>query len=162
MATIALQRLPSANPPLLYEPYRGSAAWIQTIPECRGATVPVLATDPERYYKPGVARTLVDYSYASALEGYASPRTVFLEEVQAAGFPADLRGELRSHLAPGACPVLLWSVHNMTPKALAFAQFALAVELGSVDAGAIVKSREFRDGQVGYVLYLERPQRPLR
>jgi len=159
MATMAAQRLPSANPPLLYEPYRSSAAWIRTLPQCRGATLPVLATDPERYYRPGFARTLIDYSYASALEGFAIPRTIFLEDLLVDGWPADLGAELRSRLEAGSCPVLLWSVHNITPGMLTIARQQLALLLGPAGSGAMLKTQAFRDGQPGYVLYLDRAGR---
>jgi Dolichyl-phosphate-mannose-protein mannosyltransferase len=72
MSSIVSSRLPSGTAPAVYEPFRQSAAWIQSLPACRGETLPVISTDDPAWYKPGYAAFIYESGYARYLQGSPS------------------------------------------------------------------------------------------
>ncbi len=156
MATIAVERLPTRHSTSLYEPFRESAEWIRTIPECREQIVPVVTADRSAWYKPGFAEILYASAYGRYLQGFALPQLVFAEEIMAHKLPVDLRDNLRQRLDGEGCPVLAWSVHNLSGEALAVIRDELLRSLDRPAAAPVVKTKVFRDGQVGLVLYRDR------
>ena len=156
MAAIVMERLPSKRPPLLYEPFRESAEWIKTVPECRDQIVPVTTADRSAWYKPGFAEVLYASAYGRYLHGFALAQLVFAEEIVAHRLPADLRAELQRRLDGDGCPILAWSVHNMNIEAMAVIKDELLRSMDRPVAKTAVKTKVFRDGQVGFVLFLDR------
>lgn len=155
MASIVTLRLPPERPPLAYEPFRESAQWIRSIPECRDQILPVITTDRKAWYKPGQASIVYASAYGWYLQGFSLPRLIFMEEILAHGFPTDLRAELQQRMDGDGCSVLAWSVHNMSAEAIAVAKNELLRSVDRPVAETAVKTKEFRDGQVGFVLYLD-------
>jgi hypothetical protein len=155
MASIATQRLPSERPALLYEPFRESAGWIRSIPKCRGQIVPVITTDRIAWYKPGYADALYAGIYGRYLHGFALPRLLFMQDIVAHRVPADLRTELQRRLDGDGCPLLAWSVHNVSVETIAVAKRELLKSMDRPVPEMAVKTQEFREGQVGFVFYLD-------
>lgn len=153
MTGIAASRLPSGEAPAFYEPYRQSAAWIQTLPACRGQTVPVVTTDSADWYKPGYARFIHEAGYGHYLHGFAAPRLVFAHDLSV-GLPADLTGELQRRLEGQGCPVLAWAAHNMNPEIIAALEERLLLALGRSGAVDRIAIKAFSDGSLGYVIYV--------
>ena len=119
MAAIVVERFPTNHPPSLYEPFRESAEWIRTVPECRDQIVPVVTADRPAWYKPGFAEIVYASAYGRYLHGFALPQLVFAEEIVAHRLPTDLRADLQRRLEGGGCPVLAWSAHNLSGEAIA-------------------------------------------
>jgi hypothetical protein len=153
MASIVIQRLPSERPGLLYEPFRESAEWIRGMADCRGQIVPVLSTDRKEWYGPGYGEAVYADIYGRYLDGFARPQLVFVEDAIAGSIPADLRAELERRLAGQGCPIVAWSVHNMSLATMTKAVNSL------LPVPAPVKAEAFTDGQTGYVMVLERKGR---
>ena len=156
MAWMVSLRQPSERPTAWYEPFRESAKWIQTLPDCRGQTIPVITTDHVAWYKPGFAAALYATIYGHYLDGFAEPRLMFMEELDQQSIDSDLVGELQRRVDGKGCPILAWSVHNMGPKTLARAKVELLDMLDRSTAIAAVATKEFHQGKVGYALYLTR------
>jgi len=136
---------------VLHEPFRQSAAWIRSLPACRGETLPVVTTDSPSWYKPGYAELIYDSAYGYYLRGFATTELVFMRDLALGALPAGLKAELQRRLAGGGCPVIAWTAHNMTPEAVAWIQARLLMALGA--EAAKVVAQEFEDGSLGYVLY---------
>jgi hypothetical protein len=156
MATIVTQRLATDNGlPVPYEPIRESAQWITTLPGCRGQTVPVIATEPPAWYKPGYASYIYDGVYGRYLEGFAEPRLVFFDDVKTHSLPPGLKAELQHRLDGEGCPVIAWAAHKAYPAAMSRVKREFLSWTGRLDAAEAVKIKEFRDGEVGLVLYVD-------
>jgi hypothetical protein len=156
MALIVTERLPPKGPPLPYEPFRESAAWIKTVPACRDQIVPVVTADRSAWYKPGFAEVLYASAYGRYLHDFALAQLVFAEEIVAHRVPTDLRAELQRRLDGDGCPILAWSAHNMNIEAIAVIKDELLRSMDRPAAEPVVKTKVFRDGQIGFVLYLDR------
>jgi hypothetical protein len=153
-AGIATARLPGAEARVQHEPYRQSAAWIQSLPACRGQTLPVITTDSPSWYKPGYAELIYGSAYGHYLQGFAPTELVFGRDLARGTLPDGLERALQRRLAGDGCPVLAWSVHNMSPEQIAWIEARLLTLLGG-DAGRLA-IRDFEDGAPGYVLYVKR------
>jgi hypothetical protein len=154
MTGIAASRLPSGDAPAIYEPYRQSAEWIQTLPACRGQTLPVITMDSPDWYKPSYAALIYEAGYARYLRGFATPQLVFGADLATDKLPAGLTAELQRRLDGHGCPVIAWAAHNMTPALIAFIQQKLLEALGRPDAAGHVAIQPFSDGSPGYVLHI--------
>jgi hypothetical protein len=155
MASIVGQRLPPERPALAYEPFRESAQWIRAIAECRGQIVPVITTDHKAWYRPGQAAIVYASAYGRYLQDFSLPQLIFMEEILAHKVPTDLQVELQRRMDGDSCPILAWSVHNMSVEAIAVAKNGLLRSMDRPVAEMAVKTKEFQDGQVGFVLYLD-------
>jgi len=156
MSSIVTARMPSGEAPVLYEPFRQSATWIQSLPACRGQTLPVVTTDQPSWYKPGYAELIYESAYGRYLQGFGRPQLVFSQELDRDKLPLALKVELQRRLDGGGCPILAWAVHNMTPETIAWIEDKLLASLDRRDAAMKVATRVFEDGSVGYVLYVRR------
>ena len=156
MAPMLAQRLPSERPTVLYEPFRELAEWVRSVPECRGQVIPVITTDRVAWYKPGFAESLYGTIYGHYLQGFARPQLLFMEEIAEHHVDADLRRELRRRLDGEGCPILAWSVHNMPAASFARVKRDLLQSTGGTPPDHTMRTREFRQGQEGYALYLDR------
>jgi len=156
IAFVAAQRPESKRPTVLYEPFRESAEWIRTVPDCRGQLIPVITTDRMAWYKPGFAQELYGSIYGHYLEGFALVRSISMEELANQRIDGDLVEELQRRLSGKGCPILAWSVHNVARETLeqAEAEFLRATNRPAI-AGTITLE-EFHQGQTGYALYLIR------
>jgi len=156
IAFVAAQRPESKRPTILYEPFRESAEWIRTVPDCRRQLIPVITTDQLAWYKPGFAQELYGSIYGHYLEGFASVRLVSMEDLVNQHIDGDLVEELQRRLSGKGCQILAWSVHNMARETLerAKAEFLSATNRTAI-AGTITL-QEFHQGQTGYALYLVR------
>jgi hypothetical protein len=159
MASVALTRLPLGTPRALYEPFRQSAQWIQTLPACRGQTVPVVTTDHPSWYKPGYAEEIYASAYGRYLERFAPTGLVFSRDLAQGTLPSPLKEELERRLAGEGCPVLAWSVHNMSPEIFGWIRAKLLASLGRAADDARVTAQSFSDGTPGFVLYVRQPAR---
>lgn len=155
MTSIVASRLPSGEAPAQYEPYRPSAQWIQTLPECRGQMLPVVTTDSPDWYKPGYAAFIHEAGYARYLQGFATPRLLFSRDLSAEGLTADLKSELQHRLDGTGCPVIAWAAHNMSPGIIANIEQRLLMALDRRGA-TLVATQRFDDGSPGFVLYVRR------
>ncbi|MBS0525957.1 MAG: glycosyltransferase family 39 protein [Proteobacteria bacterium] len=154
MAAVAMARLPSGEPRVLYEPFRQSAQWIQTLPACRGQVLPVVTTDHPSWYKPGYAEMIYESAYGRYLESFAPTQLVFSRDLARGTLPSSLTEELERRLAGEGCPVLAWSVHNMTPETFGWIRAKLLASLGRAADDPRVMTQPFSDGAQGYVLYI--------
>lgn len=156
MASIVTSRLPSGTAPAMYEPFRQSAAWIETLPACRGQILPVVTTDDPAWYKPGYAAFIYEGGYARYLHGFAKPQLVFSRDRSPASLSPALKAELQRRLDGAGCPVVAWAAHNMSPTVIAAIQDRLLAALDRPDAGPLFVKERFDDGSVGYVLHVRR------
>lgn len=154
MSSIAMGRLPSGGPRVQYEPFRQSAHWIQTLPACRGQTLPVVTTDQPSWTKPGYAEVIYGSAYGRYLEGFAPTELVFSHDLAQGTLPSALKAELESRLDGKGCPVLAWSAHNMSPEIFDWIRAKLLVTLGRAADDPRIAVRQFDDGTLGYVLYI--------
>ncbi|HEY4171316.1 MAG TPA: glycosyltransferase family 39 protein [Reyranella sp.] len=154
MSSIALARLPSAEPRVPYEPFRQSAHWIQTLPACRGQILPVLTTDHPSWYKPGYAEMIYGSAYGRYLEGFAPTELVFTRDLALGMLPSSLTAELERRLAGQGCPVVAWSAHNMAPGIADWIRVQLLASAGRAADDPRIAIRSFDDGAMGYVLYV--------
>ncbi len=157
MASVAMARLPSGESRVLYEPFRQSAQWIQTLPACRGQTLPIVTTDHPSWYKPGYAEMIYESAYGRYLERFAPTELVFSRDLARGTLPSSLKGELERRLDGEGCPILAWSVHNMTPEIFGWIKAKLLVALGRAGDDPRVIIQPFSDGTQGFVLYLRHP-----
>jgi hypothetical protein len=157
MASVAMARLPSGEPRVPYEPFRQSAQWIQTLPTCRGQTLPVVTTDHPSWYKPGYAEMIYGSAYGRYLEGFAPTELVFSRDLARAMLPSSLMTELKHRLDGERCPVLAWSVHNMTPETFGWIKAKLLGALGRTGDDPRIATQPFSDGTQGFVLYVRHP-----
>lgn len=161
MATIVINRLrPSSESMLWSEPFRTTAEWIRSLPECRGQVIPVFITDSRSWYKPGYAEELYDNAYGRYLKGYARPQTIFADDLKALKLSDDLKAELQRRVDGQGCPVLIWGVHLVEVKAMEAARRELAQVLDRPALVEMAQIGRFRDGFLGYVLAMDRAAPP--
>jgi hypothetical protein len=156
MSSIATSRLPSGEARAIYEPFRQSATWIQSLPACRGQTLPVVTTDDPAWYKPGYAAFIYESAYARYLRGFAQPQLVFSRDLDRERLPHALMAELQRRVDGGGCPIVAWAAHNMTPATIGRIKDKLLGSLNRADAAMGIATRSFDDGSAGYVLYVQR------
>jgi Dolichyl-phosphate-mannose-protein mannosyltransferase len=156
MSSIVTSRLPSGEARAIYEPFRQSATWIQSLPACRGQTLPVVTTDEPTWYKPGYAEFIYESGYGRYLQGFAQPQLVFSRDLDRERLPLALMAELQRRVDGGGCPILAWAAHNMSPATIGRIKDKLLGSLDRGDAAMRVATRSFDDGSVGYVLYIQR------
>jgi hypothetical protein len=159
MSSIAIGRLPSAEPRVPYEPFRQSAHWIETLPACHGQTLPVVTTDQPTWYKPGYAEMIYGSAYGRYLDGFAPTELVFTRDLARGTLPSPLTAELERRLEGQGCPVLAWSAHNMSPGIADWIKAKLLASVGRAANDPRVAIRQFDDGALGYVLYVREPSR---
>jgi hypothetical protein len=152
-ASIAALRLHGPALPL-YEPFRESATWIRTLPQCRTAVLPVISSDRPAWYKAGYAATVYESGHGRYLSGFGRPHLLFLEDVEAHRLVPTLAEELRQRIDGSGCPVLVWTAHNMGPQTTARAVEALLQTIGR--PASAVTIQEFRDGLPGFVASVTR------
>lgn len=156
MASMVVQRLPSERLTILYEPFRESAEWVRTVPDCRGQMIPVITTDHMAWYKPGFAQELYGSIYGHYLEGFAPVRLISMGELTNQRIDGDLVEELQRRLSGKGCPILGWSVHNVTKETLERAKAELLSATDRPAVAGTITLQEFHKGHTGYALYLVR------
>ena len=159
MASVAMARLPSGASGGLYEPFRQSARWVQTLPACRGQTLPVVTTDQPSWYKPGYAEMIYGSAYGHYLDGFAPTQLVFARDLAQRTLPPSLTVELEHRLEGNGCPVLAWSAHNMSPETADWIKAKLLASVGRAADDPRIAIQPFDDGTSGYVLYTRQPSR---
>ena len=137
------------------EPFRASADWIRSRPECRGQTVPVVANDQRAWYKPGYAEDIYNNAYARYLKGFAQPELVFGHDIVPGPLPDGLKAELQRRIDGQGCSVLAWSAHYMSDGEMAAIRDAILKATNRPDAAPRLEIRQFKDGFVGYILYVK-------
>ena len=148
-------RLPSGEERAIYEPFRQSARWIQSLPACRGQVLPVVTTDDPAWYKPGYAEFIYESAYGRYLQGFAQPRLIFGKDLDRDKLPRVLKQEIKQRVSGGKCPVLVRTVHNMTPEVIAMVTDKLLRALDVPKETARISTKSFHDGALGYVIYVE-------
>jgi hypothetical protein len=151
-ASIVTSRLPTGPSLPMYEPFRQSAEWIQTLPECQGQMLPVVTVDNPDWYKPGYAAFIYEGAYGRYLQGFAQPHLVFARDLDRTRLPVALAVELRQRLDGRGCPVLAWSTHSMNDEVIARIEEKLVTALGRPEAAGRIAIQPFEDGAMGYVL----------
>ena len=140
------------------EPFRESADWIKTFPECRDRPVVVINAQPRAWFKPGYSEILYADFYGNYLDRFARPQVVFLEDILAHKISNEMKEYLQWRLDGNGCPILAWSIHLITEEEFAAAGRELLKAVERPDAGRIVRTNILRDGFPGYVLYAEGPR----
>lgn len=140
------------------EPFRESAEWIRTFPECRDRPVVVINAQPRAWFKPGYSEILYGDFYASYLAGFARPQVVFKEDILAHKVPDEMKEYLQWRIDGNGCPILAWSIHLITEEEFAEAARELLKAVGRPAADRVVQTKILRDGFPGYVLYAEGPR----
>jgi len=154
MASVVLQRTgPKSSPYLWSEPFRQSAEWIRNVPACRGAIIPVVDIDRKAWYRGDYADRLYGDIYGRYLAGYARPKIVFLEDMEAHRIDAGMAAEMRDRLDGKGCPVIGWSAHGVYEEAVPGMRSALLAALDRQAAPAdLVATHIFNDGGRGFIL----------
>ncbi len=137
------------------EPFRESAEWIRTFPECQGRPVMVINAQPRAWFKPGYSEILYADFYASYLADFARPQVVFKEDVLAHRLTDEMKEYLQWRVDGNGCPILAWSIHLITEEEFAEAARELLKAIDRPGAGRVVKTKILHDGFPGYVLYSE-------
>ncbi|MDP2329354.1 MAG: glycosyltransferase family 39 protein [Reyranella sp.] len=140
------------------EPFRQSAEWIKTFPECRDRPVVVINAQPRAWFKPGYSEILYADFYGNYLAQFARPQVVFIEDILAHKISDEMKEYLQWRLDGNGCPILAWSIHLITEEEFAAAGRALLKAVDRPDAGRVVRTNILRDGLPGYVLYAEGPR----
>lgn len=157
MATLVKARLYGSDIIMTWsEPFRASAEWIRSRPECEGQMVPVVANDGRAWYKPGYAEDIYNNAYARYLKGFARPELVFGEDFVPGPLADPLKTELQRRIDGHGCSVLAWSSHYMSDVQIAAIRDAILQATGRQDAASRLEIREFRDGYLGYILFAAR------
>lgn len=138
-----------------HEPFRQSAEWIRSFPECRDRPILVINAQPRAWFKPGYAEVLYADFYGTYLGDFAVPQVLFLEDILAHKTPEDVKEYLRWRVDGNGCPVLAWSIHLVTAKEIEMATRELLKAIGRPDAANLVRTKVLRDGVEGYVVYVE-------
>lgn len=140
------------------EPFRESAEWIKTFPECRDRPVVVINAQPRAWFKPGYSEILYADFYGNYLAQFARPQVVFIEDILAHRIPDEMKEYLQWRLDGNGCPILAWSIHLISEEEFAAAARELLKAVDRPDAGRVVRTNILRDGFPGYVLYAEGPR----
>jgi hypothetical protein len=156
MSSIVTSRLPSGEVRAIYEPFRESAVWIQSLPACQGQTLPVVTTDDPAWYKPGYAAWIYESGYGRYLQGFAQPLLIFSRDLDRARLPLALTTELQRRVDGGGCPIVAWVAHNMTAVMIDRIKDKLLAALDRSDAAMSIATKSFDDGSAAYVLYVRR------
>lgn len=151
-ASIVTSRLPTGPSLPMYEPFRQSAEWIRTLPQCEGQMLPVVTADNPDWYKPGYAAFIHEGAYGRYLQSFAQPQLVFARDLDRARLPVALATELKQRLDGRGCPVLAWAAHDMSAGIVARIEERLVGALGPPDAAGRIVIQRFEDGAMGYVL----------
>jgi Dolichyl-phosphate-mannose-protein mannosyltransferase len=161
MASVVLQRTgPKSSPYLWSEPFRQSAEWIRNVPACRGAIIPVVDIDRKAWYRGDYADRLYGDIYGRYLAGYARPKIVFLEDIEAHRIDAGMAAEMRDRLDGKGCPVIGWSAHGVYEEAVPGMRSALLAALDRQAAPAdLVATHIFNDGGRGFILEVRQSAR---
>lgn len=139
------------------EPFRESADWIRTFPECRGRLIMVINAQPRAWFKPGYSEILYADFYANYLGDFALPQVVFKEDILAHKLSEEMKEYLQWRVDGNGCPILAWSIHLITEEELAEAGRELLKAIDRPNAGRIMQLKVLHDGFPGYVLYAEGP-----
>jgi hypothetical protein len=139
------------------EPFRESAEWIRTFPECRDRPVMVINAQPRAWFKPGYSEILYADFYANYLADFAHPQVIFKEDIFAHKLTDEMKEYLQWRVDGNGCPILAWSIHLITEEELAEAGRELLKAIDRPDAGRVVQMKVLYDGLPGYVLYAEGP-----
>ena len=157
MATLVRARVQDSDIIMTWsEPFRVSAEWIRGRPECAGQMVPVIANDGRSWYKPGYAEDIYNNAYARYLKGFARPELAFGEDFVPGPLADPLRTELQKRIDGQGCSVLAWSAHYMSDVQIAAIRDAILVATNRRDAAPRLEIKQFKDGYVGYILYVAR------
>jgi len=140
------------------EPFRESADWIKTFPECRDRPIVVINAQPRAWFKPGYSEILYADFYGNYLDRFARPQVVFLEDVLAHKVSDEMKEYLQWRLDGNGCPVLAWSTHLVTEAEFIAAGRELLKAVDRPGAGGVVRTKILQDGFPGYVLYAEGPR----
>lgn len=139
------------------EPFRQSAEWIRTFPECQGRPIMVINAQPRAWFKPGYSEILYADFYASYLADFALPQVVFKEDVLAHKLSDEMKEYLQWRVDGNGCPILAWSIHLIKEEELAEIGRELLKAIDRPNAGRVAQLKIFHDGYPGYVLYAEGP-----
>ncbi|MBY0319803.1 MAG: glycosyltransferase family 39 protein [Reyranella sp.] len=152
MATIVTLRVSPKESPLLWsEPFRQSAEWIRNVPACRGAVIPVIDLDRKGWYRNDYDQRLFSAIYGRYLQGYATTKIVYLEDIEARRIDPGLADEMRARLAGKGCPIVGWSAHGIYHDSIPGMRTALLAALGLQDAPPdSITIHYFQDGWWGF------------
>jgi 4-amino-4-deoxy-L-arabinose transferase-like glycosyltransferase len=141
-----------------HEPFRQSADWIRSFPECRDRPILVINAQPRSWFKPGYAEVLYADFYGSYLGDFATPQVLFLEDILAHKIPEDVKEYLRWRIDGNGCPIIAWSIHLISAAEIEAASRELMNAIGRPAGDKLVQTKMLHDGVEGYVLYVERPK----
>lgn len=141
-----------------HEPFRQSAEWIRTFPECRDRPILVINAQPRSWFKPGYAEVLYADFYGNYLGDFATPQVLFLEDILAHKIPEDVKEYLRWRIDGNGCPILAWSIHLVTLSEIESATRELLKAIGRPEDNKQVQTKVLYDGVEGYVVYADRPK----
>ena len=107
MAGIVAGRFVARN-----EPWKESAADIQTYAACRGQVIPVVSEDGPYLRNPRFPDQYAPYLYGYYLKGFAPTRIFELMDIDKGKLPADIHDIIATRLKGGGCPIVAWSAHT--------------------------------------------------
>ena len=138
------------------EPFRETAARIVDIPSCRGQEILAIVMERRDWFRSEDGIAPVRAAYEKYLNGQATVRTVFFEDLLAGTVPADLRQMLARRIDGNGCPVLAWVVHLATPEIAAEIAKAVLAVAGRSARAADLEVITIRTGLEGYIIAMKR------
>ncbi len=94
------------------EPWKESAAAVQTYAACRGQVIPVVSEDGPYLRNPKFPDQYAPFLYGYYLNGFAPIRIFELTDIKAGKLPDDVRAIIAQRLKGGGCPIVAWSAHT--------------------------------------------------
>lgn len=94
------------------EPWKESAAAIQTFPACRGQIIPVVSEDGPYLRNPHFPDRYAPFIYGYYLNGFAPIRIFELTDIKKGVLPPDIRAIIARRMKGGGCPIIAWSAHT--------------------------------------------------
>jgi len=95
------------------EPWKESAADIQTFDGCRGQVIPVVSEDGPYLRNPRFPDQYAPFIYGYYLKGFAPIRIFELTDIDAGKLPSDVRDTMAARMkGAGSCPIIAWSAHT--------------------------------------------------
>lgn len=96
------------------EPFRESAADVVATDACRGETIPIVVTERKNWFRSTRAEIFLQAIYAKYLNGFATPRPIYYEDIIGGTIPDHWKEILRPRIDGRGCPILAWAAHSIS------------------------------------------------
>ena len=126
------------------EPWKESAADIQTFDACRGQVIPVVSEDGPYLRNPKFPDQYAPFIYGRYLKGFAPIRIFELTDIDQGKLPADVRDIIATRMKGGpGCPIIAWSNHTPPDHYADKLRPELSAVVGAPPPGYHLAKREY-------------------